>query len=181
MTTVSTASLDDTPAILALQRLAYESEARLYDDWSIPPLTQLLEQLQAEFQSSLVLKAVKGNTIVGSVRARLEEGNVHIGRLIVEPNFQRQGIGSALLRAVESAFPSAKQFELFTGSRSEGNVRLYERHGYTITHRRDLSPNITLVFMTKSNASMAQPVAAPDVPSVNRGRTPKLYIKKLAK
>jgi hypothetical protein len=64
-----------------------------------------------------------------------------------------EGIGSALLRAVESAFPSTKQFELFTGSRSEGNIRLYERHCYIVTHRRDLSPNVTLVFMSKSNAA----------------------------
>jgi hypothetical protein len=90
MATVTTASLDDTPAILALQRLGYESEARLYNDWSIPPPTLSLEQLQAEFQSSLVLKAAKGNTIVGSVRAHLDEGTVQIGSLIVEPNIQRR-------------------------------------------------------------------------------------------
>ena len=40
-------------AILALQKLAYESEARLYDDWKLPPLTQTLDSLQAEFASTL--------------------------------------------------------------------------------------------------------------------------------
>ena len=34
------ASVTDAGEILALQKLAYESEARLYDDWDIPPMTE---------------------------------------------------------------------------------------------------------------------------------------------
>lgn len=154
MLTVSLASIEDAPAILTLQRAAYESEARLYNDWRIPPLTQSLEQLEAEFLSGVVLKAVSGRTLLGSVRAHInKDGVVQIGRLIVEPTAQRQGIGSALLREIEASFTSAKQFELFTGSRSEGNIRLYERHGYVVTHRQELSPNVTLVFMRKANVA----------------------------
>ncbi len=153
MAAISLATLADAPAILNLQHLAYESEAQLYQDWSIPPLTQTLEQLQAEFPSCTVLKASEGGVILGSVRAQIKDGVVQIGRLFVAPDVQRQGIGSALLRAIEAAFPAAQQFELFTGSRSEGNIRLYARHGYSITQRKKLSPKVTLVFMAKSGAA----------------------------
>jgi ribosomal protein S18 acetylase RimI-like enzyme len=152
---VCVAALADAPAILALQRLAYQSEARLYNDWNLPPLTQTLEQLQEEFRSSTVLKAVVGEALLGSVRARIADGTVHIGRLVVEPAAQRQGIGSALLRGVESVFPSAKRYELFTGSRSEGNIRLYRRNNYVVTHHDVLSSGVTLVFMSKSNVAAA--------------------------
>lgn len=152
MLTICPASLEDAPAILALQRAAYASEARLYDDWNIPPLTQSLEQLQADMRASVVFKAMVDGTLVGSVRAHEANGVVQIGRLMVEPSAQGRGIGSALLRAIEAAFPVAAQFELFTGSRSEANVRLYERHGYRITRHQALSPNVTLVFMAKPNA-----------------------------
>lgn len=37
---------EDAAAILALQKLAYQSEARLYDDYSLPPLTQTLPEMQ---------------------------------------------------------------------------------------------------------------------------------------
>jgi hypothetical protein len=47
----------------------------------------------------------------------------------------------------------AMRFELFTGSRSEGNIRLYRRHGYEITRRERLSEQVTLVLMSKSVAS----------------------------
>lgn len=103
-------------------------------------------------RASVVFKAMVDGTLVGSVRAHGANGVVQIGRLMVEPSAQGRGIGSALLRAIEAAFPAAAQFELFTGSRSEANVRLYERHGYRITRHQALSPNVTLVFMAKPNA-----------------------------
>jgi ribosomal protein S18 acetylase RimI-like enzyme len=145
------AELDDAPAILELQRQAYQAEALLYNDWSIPPLTQSLAQLKDEFQESVVLKAVSGTSLLGSVRGRAADGVAHIGRLIVAPTAQRRGIGTTLLRGIESAFPHVQRFELFTGSKSEGNIRLYRTHGYVISHERVLSPSVTLVYMSKPN------------------------------
>jgi ribosomal protein S18 acetylase RimI-like enzyme len=143
----------DAPAILELQRLAYQSEALLYNDWSIPPLTQTLTQLEDEFQNSVVLKAVSDGTLIGSVRARAAGGITYIGRLIVAPAAQRRGIGSALLQKIESAFPEVQRFELFTGSKSEGNIRLYRAHGYVPTHERVLTPSVTIVYLGKSVVS----------------------------
>ncbi len=152
---VTRATAEDAAAILRLQREAYESEARLYNDWNIPPLTQTLEQLIAELRSSTVLRAISGQALLGSVRARNEGQVVQIGRLIVAPATQHQGIGSALLRAIESAFPAAERYELFTGSLSEGNIRLYRRHGYAVTHEKALSPSIVLVYMSKAREAAA--------------------------
>jgi ribosomal protein S18 acetylase RimI-like enzyme len=146
---VTTATLADAEEILVLQKLAYQSEAKLYDDWSIPPLTQTIESLQEEFLGSLVLKAVSGERIVGSVRAKVAEGTCTIGRLIVDPEFQRQGIGSKLLQSVEAECGSSSKFELFTGTKSEANIRLYQRHGYAITRTQQLSPSVLIVFLEK--------------------------------
>jgi hypothetical protein len=65
---ITRASIEDARAILALQRIAYQSEARLYRDWSIPPLTESLEDLRIEFSDKVFLKAKLGGLIVGSVR-----------------------------------------------------------------------------------------------------------------
>jgi ribosomal protein S18 acetylase RimI-like enzyme len=147
---ISVASVFDAEAVLALQRLAYESEARLYGDWTIPPLTQTIESLRDEIATSVVLKATAEERLVGSVRARVTSGVCAIGRLIVHPDFQRRGLGSKLLQDVEARFPGAARFELFTGSRSEANVRLYQRHGYTITRTQTLSATVSLVFLEKA-------------------------------
>jgi ribosomal protein S18 acetylase RimI-like enzyme len=146
---IEVAGVEDAAEILALQKLAYESEARLYEDWSIPPLVQTLESLRAEFHASRVLKAVDGERIVGSVRAREEADVCHVGRLIVAPDLQGSGIGTRLMRSVEAEFPAARRFELFTGSRSENNIRLYERLGYSRVREQAISPAVTLVFLEK--------------------------------
>lgn len=150
MVTIIRADPDDAARILALQRLAYQSEAQLYQDWSLPPLTQSIESLREEFTSSVILKALTGEQLVGSVRACLRGEVCEIARLIVDPAFQRQGIGSSLLRQIEGRFPTAAAYELFTGERSESNIRLYHRHGYAIVRREVLSAAVTLVYLRKA-------------------------------
>ena len=146
---ILSATIDDAPAILELQKLAYQTEAVLYNDWSLPPLTQTLAELRAEFAETKILKACRGKLIVGSVRAIQREGICSIGRLMVHPQYQRQGLGSRLMQAIESLFPEAAKFELFTGSKSEGNIRLYERLGYRSSRNERLSVNLSLVFFEK--------------------------------
>jgi hypothetical protein len=58
------ASLEDTIEILALQKLAYQSEAQIYNDWTIPPLLQTAEEIQDEFSTHMFLKAVIKHSIV---------------------------------------------------------------------------------------------------------------------
>jgi len=146
---VQNAVPEDAAAILELQKLAYQSEARLYDDWTLPPLTQSLESLRKEFTDSVVLKATEGSRLIGSVRARIADGVCQIGRLIVTPELQGRGVGTLLMQSIESRFPEVSAFELFTGSRSEGNLRLYQRLGYARTREKVLSPAVTLVYLEK--------------------------------
>lgn len=143
------ANIDDTPKILELQKLAYQKEAILYDDWTIPPLTQTLSEIQTEFAHSVFLKAQCETRIVGSVRALFDSGTCKIGRLIVHPDYQRKGIGSLLLKKIEASFPNALRFELFTGSKSYGNIRLYKKLRYKECNQKDLSQKVQIVFMEK--------------------------------
>jgi GNAT superfamily N-acetyltransferase len=62
---------------------------------------------------------------------------------------QGQGIGSQLLRNIETKFNRVAKFDLFTGTKSEANIRLYQRHGYTITRTQPLSQTVSIVFMEK--------------------------------
>ncbi len=141
----------DAEEILALQKIAYQSEAEVYNDWQLPALTQSLKSIKSEFSNSIILKAVVHQKIVGSVRAMAEKDRYKIGRLIVHPDHQKQGIGSALLQKIESINISATTFELFTGSKSLSNIRLYEKFGYRIVRRQVLSDKVELVFMEKIN------------------------------
>ena len=146
---IDLAHLDDAQDILDLQKLAYQSEAALYDDYSIPPLTQTLEQIQRDFQQQVVFKALLDGRIVGSVRGKLLDGTCHIGRLIVHPDFQNRGIGQRLLSRIEEHFGEARRYELFTGDRSNRNLHVYTKFGYRVFRTERLTKKTTIVFLEK--------------------------------
>jgi predicted N-acetyltransferase YhbS len=148
--TITQARSSDAESILALQKLAYHSEAELYNDFNIEPLNQTLEQLQLQFNDHIVLRAVVNDRIVGSVRAMERDGTCFIGKLIVDPDYQNQGIGKLLMRHIEAQFPHAR-YELFTGFKSIRNIALYEKLGYRAYHERRITPHFSLIYMEKKS------------------------------
>ena len=149
---IQKAEMDDLEEILALQKLAYHSEAELNNDFTIPPLTQTVEEIRAEFGQALFLKVMRDERIIGSVRAYEKDGTCYVGRLIVHPAYQNQGIGSSLMHAIESSF-NCRRFELFTSQRSERNLYLYVKLGYREFKQVALNEKVTLIFLEKLNGN----------------------------
>ncbi len=151
---ISPATIEDAAAIFDLQRLAYQAEAAIYDDFSIPPLVETLDQLRNHFCSRCFLKATEDGRIVGSIRAFQKDATCYVERLIVDPEHRNRGIGTALLRQIEAAYPAVARFELFTGHKSVNNLRLYEQLGYRPFRRHPVNDKLTMVYLEK--------VAAPE-------------------
>jgi ribosomal protein S18 acetylase RimI-like enzyme len=149
MKNVTKALFKDAAAILELQRLAFESEAQFYGDFCIPPLTQTLDELTKDFAEKTFLKVEIQDNIVGSVRGYQTGDTCHIERLIVHPDYQGKGIGTALMEQIELCFEDAQRFELFTGYKSERNINLYERLGYRIFKSEEINKKLSFVFMEK--------------------------------
>ncbi|WP_432738622.1 GNAT family N-acetyltransferase [Maridesulfovibrio sp. FT414] len=148
---IEQAAAADLKQILALQKTAYLSEAEIYNDFNIPPLLQSDDEIEKEFSSHLFLKIELEGEIIGSVRACEKDGVCHVGKLIVSPEHQNKGLGSALLRGIEAHYPSVRAYELFTGSRSLKNLHIYAKHGYMIRDSRKVSPSLTISFLRKEN------------------------------
>jgi ribosomal protein S18 acetylase RimI-like enzyme len=149
MITIESAQVGDAAEILALQKLAYHSEAELNNDFTIPPLTQTLPEIKSEFTLLTFIKALIDGKIIGSVRAQLHEGTCYIGRVIVHPDWQNQGIGKRLMAEIESRFQQAQRFELFTSERSARNLYFYQKLGYREFRRKNLSQQVRLVYLEK--------------------------------
>ena len=149
MKSITHALIENAAAILQLQKLAYQSEAKLYSDFSIPPLIQTIEELEVDFTRKVFLKTQVESKIIGSVRGYQSGNTCYVERLIVHPNHQGRGIGTALMASVELCFGQVQRFELFTGNKSDRNIHLYERLGYKIFKNAKINENLSFVFMEK--------------------------------
>jgi len=149
------AELADAPAILALQKLAFEPEARACQVWDIPPLQETVEGIREHIRMATVLKVVDGDRLQGSIRGIVTGSTCLIRVLMVAPDAQGRGLGALLLKAIEDAHPQVERFELTTNMVMVGNVRFYLRHGYEIVEQLRPSPTIQLAFMRKVQAARA--------------------------
>ena len=138
----------DAGEVLTVQRAAFVSEARIYGEPDMPPLVQTLDELEAELRDADGFVARLDGRLVGAIRTREADGVLLVGRIAIAPDMQGEGIGERLLNAAEE-HSTATTAELFTGSLSEANIRLYERCGYVETERIDQGDGIDQVFMRK--------------------------------
>ena len=144
------ATAADAGEIHVLQLAGFLSEARLYDDYTIPPLTEEVADTAARLERSVALKAVAGARIVGSVQLTVDGPVGQIERLVVAPDWQGRGLGARLLRAAEQLAPSdVTSYVLNTGAKSERNLALYRKAGYRESSRRAQTPKVDLVYLTK--------------------------------
>lgn len=150
---IKKATAVDAEKILALQKLAYRSEAEIYNDFNIPPLVQTLESIQKDLEDQFFLKVMMDGRIIGSVRAYAKEDTCYIGRLIVHPELQNRGIGKKMMDEIEKIFNHCNRFELFTGDKSERNLYLYQKLGYKVFKTAKITDQTTIVYLEKKNDS----------------------------
>lgn len=145
---LSRIAASDAGELLTVQRAAFVSEAQIYGSADMPALVQTLAELEAELRAADGWVARIDGRLVGAIRTREENGLLLIGPIAIAPDQQGSGIGQALLEAAES-HSHADEAELFTGSLSEANIRLYERCGYAETERVDQEDGIQEIFFRK--------------------------------
>jgi GNAT superfamily N-acetyltransferase len=86
-----------------------------------------------------VLGIRDGGRLIGTARVKADG---EIGRVAVAPDRQHEGLGTRLLQA---AIERGGTW-LFTGDRSDANLRLYRRHGFDETHRVPV-PGHVLIYL----------------------------------
>ena len=141
---MQTLGADDAGEVLTLQRAAYVGEAMIYDQF-LPPLFETLDEVKDVLASEITVLGIRDDgRLIGTVRIKPDG---EIARLAVAPDRQHEGLGTRLL---EAAIARGGTW-LFTGDRSEANLRLYRRHGFEETHRGPV-PGHELVYLTRRAA-----------------------------
>lgn len=147
---ITRAEKSDLPEILALQKVAYQSEAEIYGDESVPAMQQSLAELTADFDRMVILKALVNGKIIASVRGYATGSTASVLRMIVHPYFQGRGLARKLAKEIEQLWPpEITRFEIFTGHKSKRNLELYTRMGYKEFKREPFTPAVTWVYLEK--------------------------------
>ncbi len=146
---IEKAKVIDAEDILKIQKVAYLSQAEIYDDYTLHPLVETIEEAINEFEKKTIFKATINNVIVGAIRVLLKDGTCNIGKLCVDPSFQKLGIGTSLIKEVEDSFKDINRFELFAGTMSESNILLYEKLGYKKFKTEKYTEKADIVYLEK--------------------------------
>jgi ech hydrogenase subunit C len=148
-TIVQRAREDDIAEILALQKVAYQSEAEIYGDDSLPALQQSLPELEKDFDQMVFLKAMVNGKIIGSARGYSRQDTAYLSRVMVHPYFRGRRVACRLLEDMERTFEGVQRFEAVTGHKSKRNLSILAQMGYETFKTEPFSPAITWVYLQK--------------------------------
>ncbi|MCE0486630.1 tRNA (guanosine(37)-N1)-methyltransferase TrmD [Ornithinimicrobium sediminis] len=146
---LTTAVPADAGEILTLSRACWLEEGRAHDSFAIPALVEDLDTVREDLTRWHTWVLRSHGRLIGSVRARQEDGLWDIGRLMVAPDLQGRRLGRALLEHAEQSAPEqVSTYGLVTGARSVDNLRMYRRAGYRVVERSDFR-GVPTVRLTK--------------------------------
>ena len=139
----------DAGELLTLQRACWMQEAHANPGVQIPALAESLDDVRAwlpEWDTWVVRRAGR---LVAAVRGRLDDETTwDIGRIMVAPDLQGEGMGRVLLAHIEAVAPAqVTSYVLFTGAGSLRNQRMYKKAGFRL--RPDLPGPPGAVVLTK--------------------------------
>ncbi|MBC7604079.1 MAG: GNAT family N-acetyltransferase, partial [Ramlibacter sp.] len=129
---IAPAAPADAPIIHDIQMRAFAQEGRLSGTTQILPLLEEIASIENHIRTQTVMTARDGVRVIGSARGIADGSVCTLRGVSVDLSHQGQGIGAALVGAVEGAHPGVARFELRTNTLVAGNVQFYERRGYHV-------------------------------------------------
>jgi len=128
---ISLAHLDDAGPIAEMSRLLIEDGL----PWS---WTESRIRRHVRDPESAVIVAHEGRRMAGFAVMEFRDEHAHLDLLAVRPAYRQQGLGTALIRWLESSARTAGIFDIHLELRAgnQGARRFYERLGYSAVGRR---------------------------------------------
>jgi ribosomal protein S18 acetylase RimI-like enzyme len=140
------ATIDDLPAVIALQRAAYAKNRAIL---GVEP-SPLMADYEKVFSDYEVYLAERDGALDGVLILAPRADDLLIWSVAAAPAAQGRGIGNLMLafaeiRARERGLPCIR---LYTGEKLAGNIAWYRRHGYVHESTEDIGDRV-LVHLVK--------------------------------
>ena len=146
---IELATILDVPALLDLQRKAFGPLCEELDWKDAPVLTESLEHAYEKLARCTTLKVQNDEgVIIGSVNGNVTDGSLYIGRLMVLPEYQQQGIGKQLFREIQSLLPHNRVW-LCTCKQVRPPYEFSLREGFKPYKSEEVGPGLTWAYLEK--------------------------------
>lgn len=146
---IELAAIQDVPELLELQRKAFGPLCDRLNWHDAPPMTETLEKACDEFAKCSTLKVQnEEGRIIGSVNGNVTDGSLYIGRLMVLPEYQQQGIGKQLFREIQRLLPHKRAW-LCTCQQVPETYYFYLREGFKHYKSEEVGSGLTWAHMEK--------------------------------
>jgi ribosomal protein S18 acetylase RimI-like enzyme len=145
MVSIERATVEDVPEI---KQVLSETWRATYSPFlsqatinTVTSVWHSLDRLAAEIQNPRIFFGVaktENSAIIGlTTVGQFTDDTVVLSRLYVHPQYQRQGIGSQLLQAGITAFPTAHTIRLEVDENNQSAYTFYHNHGFRETERKE--------------------------------------------
>lgn len=143
--------------VWGLQHAAYRIEADLIGVSDLPPLRETVADLQACAETFWGCWTQEGELAAAvSVEPGEEPCLATVCRVMVHPDYFRQGLAKSLLTAVMAEYAPGSDWEVTAEVRNEPALALYAKLGFRPVERFDPAPGITMVRMRKPASAGAE-------------------------
>lgn len=133
--------------VYKLQQIAYTIESQKINFNGIPYLHETLSELMKSPENFYAY--FQGDRIAGVFSYLYENKIIDGHRMMVHPDFFRQGIANHLLHFTETLHPEASSFIIQTGFKNEPAKALYLKNNFNITGTIQINPQVQLVSFEK--------------------------------
>jgi GNAT superfamily N-acetyltransferase len=134
------ASLDDLPAVIALQQAAYAKNRPLL---GVEPLPLLADYVEI-FRDYEVYLAERDDALEGVLVLERRADDLLIWSVAVAPAAQGHGVGNTMLAFAETRARELDRtsIRLYTGQPLTFNIAWYTRHGYVHESTEDMGDRV---------------------------------------
>ena len=128
MIRIRQATESDFDTILKVQKAAFGEYATVYEvsAWT----KETLDSIREDAKEKRILVAEEDGVVVGSVRFWNVAGVCVIRLLSVTPDYQKRGVGKALMQGIERVMTDVHKFYACTMLRTPRNIQFFSSLGY---------------------------------------------------
>ena len=128
--------------IYLLFQRSYSVEKRIIGATVFPPLNRSIDDFSKS--KNIFYAFCRGDFFIGLIEIVVNSENTHIQSLVVDPDFFKKGVGSALISYVLKNHKKPL-FSVETAVKNLPASLLYEKHGFTKLFERDTNHGVKKV------------------------------------